>query len=214
MTLCHIDHITITAPQLAVGVAFLRQSLGVSPQAGGEHARMGTHNFLLRLGDSLFLEVIAPNPDAPKPTRPRWFELDDLQSDTRPKLATWVARTSDIYSTVAACSEPLGDVEPMSRGELTWLITIPRDGSLPFAGIAPTLIEWSTEPHVATKLQDVGCSLVGLEAFHPEAAKITALLKSMSFEGDVSVAPLPSGEKPYLVAHIDTPSGLRQLGAH
>ncbi len=68
-----------------------------------------------------------------------------MKSDTPPRLATWVARTNDIRSTVAACSEPLGNVEPMSRGELSWLITIPPDGSLPFAGIAPTLIEWHTE---------------------------------------------------------------------
>ena len=213
MPRCHIDHITITAPNLAVGVEFVRRSLGVMPQVGGEHPRMGTHNHLLRLGDSIFLEVISPNPDAPKPGRPRWFELDNLESNTPPRLALWVARTTDIHSTLAACSEPLGNIEPMSRGQLNWLITIPGDGSLPFNGIAPTLIEWHTEAHVATKLQDVGCSFVRLEAFHPEAPRISALLKSISVEGEISVAKLPAGEKPYLVAHIQTPSGLRKLRA-
>lgn len=211
MPRCHIDHITITAPNLAVGVAFVRRSLGVMPQVGGEHPRMGTHNFLLRLGDSIFLEVISPNPSAPKPGRPRWFELDSLEPDAPPRLATWVARTTAIYSTLAACSEPLGNVEPMSRGELNWLMTIPGDGSLSFNGIAPMLIEWHTEAHLATRLQDVGCSFVKLEAFHPEAHRISALLKSISIEGAISVAPLPPGEQPYLVAHIQTPSGLRKV---
>jgi hypothetical protein len=183
------------------------------PQVGGEHPRMGTHNFLLRLGDSVFLEVISPNPNAPKPARPRWFELDNLESNTPPRLALWVARTTDIHATLAACSEPLGNIEPMSRGQLNWLITIPSDGSLPFNGIAPTLIEWHTEAHIATKLQDVGCSLARLEAFHPEAHRISALLKSISVEGEISVAPLPAGERPYLVAYIQTPSGLKNLGA-
>src|SRR5712691_13457083 len=118
VTRCCIDHITITAPSLAVGVEFVRRALGVTPQVGGEHPRMGTHNFLLRLGDSVFLEVISQNPSAPKPERPRWFELDNLEAHTPPKLATWVARTTDMYSTLAACSEPLGKVEPMSRGQL------------------------------------------------------------------------------------------------
>lgn len=208
---CQIDHIIITAPNLAVGVEFVRRSLGVMPQVGGEHPRMGTHNLLLRLGHSIYLEIISRNPNAPKPERPRWFALDSLKADTPPRLATWVARTTDIVSTLAACSEPLGNVEPMSRGRLNWLITIPSDGSLPFNGIAPTLIEWHTEAHPATKLQDVGCSFVRIEAFHPEAAKISALLKSISVEGEISVAPLPTGKQPYLVAYIQSPSGLRKL---
>ncbi|TMB03957.1 MAG: VOC family protein, partial [Deltaproteobacteria bacterium] len=79
------------------------------------------------------------NPNAPKPARPRWFELDDMTPETPPRLATWVARTEDIRSTLAASSEPLGAVEPMSRGDLDWLITIPRGGRLPFGGIAPML---------------------------------------------------------------------------
>ncbi len=210
---CDIDHITITAPNLAVGVEFVRRSLGIMPQVGGEHPRMGTHNFLLKLGDSVFLEVISQNPNAPKPERPRWFELDNQKSNTPPRLATWVVRTTDIRSTLVASSEPLGNVEPLSRGQLNWLMTIPSDGSLPFNGIAPTLIEWHTETHIATKLQDVGCSFVKLEAFHPEAHRISALLKSISVQGEISVAPLPAGEQPYLVAYIQTPSGLRKLCA-
>lgn len=213
MSRCHIDHLTITAPNLAVGVEFVRRSLGVMPQVGGEHPRMGTHNFLLKLGDSIFLEVISPNPNVPKPERPRWFELDRLESNTPPRLATWVARTADVHSALAMCSEHLGKVEPMSRGQLNWLMTIPSDGSLPFNGIAPTLIEWHTEAHLATKLQDVGCSFVRLEAFHSEAQRISALLKSISVEGEISVAPLPAGAQPYLVAYIQTPSGLRKLCA-
>jgi catechol 2,3-dioxygenase-like lactoylglutathione lyase family enzyme len=210
---CQIDHITITAPNLTAGVEFVRRTLGVMPQVGGEHPRMGTHNFLLRLGDSVFLEVISPNPNAPKPERPRWFALDNLQSNTPPRLTTWVARTTDMRATLAASSEPLGNIEPMSRGQLNWLMSIPSDGSLPFNGIAPTLIEWYTETHIATKLQDVGCSFVRLETFHPQAHRISVLLKSISAEGEVSVASLPAGEQPYLVAYVQTPSGLKKLGA-
>jgi hypothetical protein len=173
---------------------------------------MGTHNSLLKLGDSIYLEVISPNPDAPRPKRPRWFQLDEREANARARLATWVARTPDIRATLAASSEPLGNVEPMSRGELNWLITIPSDGSLPFDGVAPTLIEWGTETHPSTRLRDVGCVFVRLEAFHPEAQRVSALLKSISVEGDISVAPLPAGERPFLVVHLQTPSGPRELG--
>jgi hypothetical protein len=201
---CRIDHLVITAPDLAAGAEFVRRAIGVAPEAGGEHARMGTHNLLLKLGDSAYLEVIAPDPRAAKPGRRRWFQLDDPEWIGRPRLATWVARTTDLRSTMAAASEPLGEIEPMSRGELGWLITIPVDGTLPFGGAAPALIEWNGPPP-GPRLREAGCSLINLEIFHPQARRISALLESISFEGAVSVAP----ERPGLVAHVQTPDGSR-----
>ena len=51
MARSYIDHIAITAPTLAVGMEFVQRSLGVMPQVGGEHPRMGTHNpFARRAG--------------------------------------------------------------------------------------------------------------------------------------------------------------------
>ncbi|HSQ04485.1 MAG TPA: VOC family protein, partial [Burkholderiales bacterium] len=143
----HIDHLVVTAPSLATGVEYVQDILGVILQRGGEHARMSTHNALLRLGPALYLEVIAVNPRAMKPERPRWFELDHLAPHAEPRLATWVARTNDIRAAAMASSIPLGAVESMSRGALSWLITIPPDGSLPHNGIAPSLIEWHTAVH-------------------------------------------------------------------
>jgi len=211
MPSCFIDHLTITAPTLEAGAAFVRQALGVAPQAGGEHPRMGTHNLLLRLGDSLFLEVISPNPGVPAPMRPRWFALDTLQPDSAPALSAWVARTPDIGATASACSEALGNIEPMSRGALDWLITIPSDGALPLGGIAPALIEWQTAVHPAAKLEDHGLSLARLELFHPEPERISRLLLSIGLEGPFFVSPLCGERCPYLAAHIDTPQGRRLL---
>jgi hypothetical protein len=216
MSPCYIDHIIITAPNLEVGAEFVRQTLGVMPENGGEHPRMGTHNLLLRLGDSMFLEVIAPTPGAPRLERARWFALDSLTADSPPRLSTWVVRTVDIHaSAIAAGSfEVLGPVEPMSRGKLNWLITIPADGSLTLDGVAPALIQWHAEPHPAAKLRDFGLSLLKLELFHPEPDRISALLKSIEFQGPVSVSPLPKGVATYLVAHINTPKGLRKLSSN
>lgn len=123
----HIDHIVVTAPSLATGVEFVRRTLGAMPQIGGAHPRMGTHNYFLRLGEKVYLEVISVNPDAPHPGRPRWFQLDQPDSIGSPRLATWIARTDDIRTAVAASPVSLGKVEPMSRGQLSWLITIPED---------------------------------------------------------------------------------------
>jgi hypothetical protein len=204
-----IDHLVVTSADLASGVEFVRQRLGVSPQPGGEHARMGTHNCLLKLGEFVYLEVISPDPAAPKPDRPRWFELDHPKS---PRLATWAARTNDIHAAVAASSEPLGNIEPMTRGQLSWLITIPTDGSLPLGGTAPAVIEWQTQPHPASRLPDAGCTLVRLEAFHPDAPRLRALLSSISLQSEVAVSSLPAGSPPYLVARVRTANAMNTIG--
>ncbi|HUL92794.1 MAG TPA: VOC family protein [Burkholderiales bacterium] len=200
----HIDHLVVTAASLEEGADYVRRELGIEMQAGGEHARMGTHNRLLKLGDKLYLEVIAANPAVPRPDRPRWFQLDEPDSVKAPRLATWVARCDYIHALAPAA---LGKIETMTRGSLRWLITVPEDGKLPLQGIAPALIEWRSETHPAQGLKDLGCSLVRLEGSHPRPEEVTAMLRSIGFDGDF---PVSRGEA-RLAARILTPAGERRL---
>jgi hypothetical protein len=209
---CQLDHLVVTAPTLAAGVEWVHAILGVEPQAGGEHPRMGTHNALVRLGSATYLEVIAPDPGAPTPGRPRWFELDRLARDAAPRLATWVARTDEIQSTVAGCPYEFGVIEPMSRASLKWLISIPPDGSLPGGGAFPTLIEWRTQEHPAARLDELGSALRLLELFHPEPGSLRELLRCLGLRDRVAVRETRPSERPYLVAHIETRQGLRSIG--
>jgi hypothetical protein len=206
-----IDHIVVTAPSLESGTEYVRDTLGVTPQPGGAHPRMGTHNCLLRLGNTVYLEVIAIDPAASAPDRPRWFQLDRQRSSAMPRLATWICRTNNIRAATAAAAPSLGDIEAMSRGALHWQITIPADGSLPFDGMAPSLIEWKSENHPAATLKDAGCSLVRLEAFHPAAQEISSMLQSIGFQDRFTVLPNSQQQVPCLVAHIQTPAGIREL---
>ncbi len=208
-----LDHIAVTAFSLEAGAAFVRECLGVSPQAGGEHPRMATHNLLLRLGESTYLEVIAPNPAVPPPGRARWFALDRLGAQSPPALSTWVVRSADIRAACAAAAEPLGNIEAMSRGALDWLIAIPEDGEVPLDGAAPALIEWPAGVHPAARMEEKGLSLARLEIFSAQAERLTRLLESLALEAPVVVLPAPAGTKPRLVAHIRTPDGLRRLPA-
>ncbi len=206
-----IDHIVVVAPNLAAGATLVSNALGVELQQGGKHPRMATHNLLLRLGDSTYLEVISPDPSAFEPSRPRWFDLDRLASDEQPRLAAWVVRTEDIYSSRFLCTSVLGNIEPMSRGALAWLITVPADGSLPLGGAAPALIEWQSKPHPAYTLNDLGCSLRNLEIFHPEPERVQVTLKSIKLSTPVIIHKLSASSRPKLVAQIQTPSGLHTL---
>ena len=57
---------------------------------------MGTHNRLLRLGPTWYLELLAIDPQGTTPAHPRWFELDEPAMKARlasgPRLVHWIAR--------------------------------------------------------------------------------------------------------------------------
>jgi len=66
-----LDHIVVMAANLDEGVAYCERILGVPMLKGGEHIAMGTHNYLLRRGRDLYLDVIAINPGTTV-AHPRW----------------------------------------------------------------------------------------------------------------------------------------------
>lgn len=207
----NIDHLAVVAPSLQQGEDYVRCALGVDLQPGGAHPRMGTHNKLLKLGPALYLEVIAIDPLAERPSRPRWFALDDLSDGAEPRLATWVARTDDIDATVQSSPLDHGCVEPMSRGDLHWQITVAEDGSLAAGGTEPPLIMWPGA-HPASSMAASGCSLNCLELYCPTDSALDDFLRACDFEGPVLVHRLAAGQTPFIRALIDTPQGLRRLG--
>lgn len=160
-----LDHLVVAARTLEAGVAWCEAVLGVVPAPGGRHPLMGTHNRLLALGGAPFarsyLELIAIDPDAPPPGRPRWFGLDEpaLQAaiaDT-PRLIHLVARTTNLDMHrwgLMACGVDPGTTRSAERetpaGPLRWRITIPDDGRLRCGGALPTLIEWGAVHPVDT----------------------------------------------------------------
>jgi hypothetical protein len=208
-----LDHLVVGALDLDDGVAYVQHTLGVAPSGGGRHVRMGTHNRVLGLGESCNLEVLAVDPEGRAPGRPRWFELDTEEMQALlaegPRLITWVARAGDIMALYARSAVDLGVVLPMERGALSWRITVPPDGRLNGGGLIPPVIQWDDEPHPAFRMTPSGCTLVGLEGFHPDPARIQAGLRSLGLEEALTVQEGPA--PPRLRATIETPDGLRVL---
>jgi len=207
-----LDHLVIAATSLEQGAAYVHEKLGVEMQAGGQHPRQGTHNLLLGLGKERYLEVIAIDPAGIKPSRPRWFELDSpaMQAKLRerPRLVTWVARTDDIHTSVQQCNVDIGKIQPMSRGDLNWQITIRADGSLPFEGLVPALIEWNTEQHPAACLPESHCRLVELEGRHPQSGRVQRALSSLALEKATEIKTAGCATEVGLRAGVATPSGV------
>lgn len=167
-----LDHLVVAARDLDSGARWLEEQLGVAPVPGGTHVLMGTHNRLLRLagGERLYLELIAIDPAAARPSRPRWFGLDGpaLQARLaeRPRLIHWVARSDDLARDVAPAH---GEILAMQRGDFRWRIAVPADGSLPAGGRAPTLIQWDVPCHPAERLPVSGCTLLEFDPAGPAA---------------------------------------------
>jgi len=207
------DHLVLATRDLDAGTAWLKDRLGVALAEGGRHDRMGTHNRLLSLGENFYLELIAIDPQAPPPGRPRWFGLDRQQAlpADRPRLIHWVARSDNIQRDAAASTEALGDILPMERGDYRWRITVPPDGHLPGNGLVPTLIQWDVPFHPAARLPDAGCRLMKLEGFHPQPERIKHALARLGLGAQLDVHSCAVDEAAQLVAYIRAPGGLIEL---
>ena len=198
------DHIAIAAQMLDEGVAAVQDALGVALAGGGQHAHMSTHNRLLGLGD-LYLEVIAADPSVPRPSWPRWFDLDNFSG--RPRLTNWVARCDDLAAAIAASPDGVGVPVSLQRGDYLWQMAVPADGKLPFDCGFPALIHWQGKLHPAQALPDVGLRLRRLEIAHPEAADLRAALDGRFRDSRVVITEGALAMR----ASFDTPHGIRTL---
>lgn len=206
-----LDHLVVAARTLEEGAQWLEARTGVAAVAGGRHARMGTHNRLLALGEGAYLEIISVDPQAPAPGRPRWFGLDTPAMHARlrhgPALVHWVARTDDIDAAREAAPDLVGEVLDMERGEYRWRIGVPADGSLPAAGAFPTLIEWRDGRHPAAALPGPGCRLESLAVRSPHAGELALRLRELGFANDAPVSLVEAGATG-LSATLRSPRGM------
>lgn len=214
---CELDHLTIVADSLAQGVAWCERILGVTPGPGGRHALMGTHNRLLALGGEGFartyLEIIAIDPEAEPPRRPRWFGMDDpaLQAAVResPRLAHMVLRCTQIemlrwglINMGVDPGVPVAIERDTPQGKLSWRMLLRDDGRLACDGCLPTLIEWG-ERHPADAMPASGLSLAG--------ASLGGLPEAV--QGLLRLRGIQASAEPGLQAVLDGPLGRVKLSA-
>ena len=201
-----LDHIAVAGETLEAAAEAVETALGVALQPGGAHDVFHTHNRLLGLADGLYLEAIAVNPDAPRPDRPRWFDLDRFSGP--PRLTNWICRSGDIDGLLAALPPGAGKTVALARGDFRWRMAVPADGILPFDNRFPALIQWDCAAHPAARLADAGCALRRLVVAHPRARDLAALLAPHLRDARVV---FETAEESRLLAEIDTPHGLRSL---
>ena len=207
----NLDHIVVAADSLKQGVDYVRSCLGIEIPKGGFHRTMGTHNHLMQLGNDAYLEVIAIDPEAKVPTRPRWFGLDDslLRAAIKqgPRLITWVMNTADIRQLADSAGFDIGTPTALSRDQLKWEIGLTDDGRLLAGGMLPYCIQWHSAPHPSRDMPDFDCLLQNLTIYHNRPRWITERLDAMGAAHLVDVEAIADSETAYLSASIDTPTG-------
>jgi len=207
-----LDHLVIAAETLQQGVDYIRSKLAVEIPEGGIHKTMGTHNHLMQLGNNVYIEVIAINPEAVVPQHPRWFNLDDAlmraSLQQQPRLITWVMNTTDIKTVEHESIIPIGIPTELSRNTLSWQVGLTEDGRLLANGLVPYVIQWHTRPHPSGSMADLGCRLRSLEIYHNRPDWLRSVLVSIGANHLVSIHSLPDTETPYLSANIEASSGI------
>jgi hypothetical protein len=218
-----VDHLVIAADSLEQGAAWCESTLGVQPAGGGQHPLMGTHNRLLAISSERFpqcyLEIIAIDPAADAPARPRWFGLDDATLRdairARPRLIHAVARTRMIemvrwglINSGLNPGEPLVAQRDTPQGLLKWRITVRDDGRTECHGALPTLIEWHGSAHPSEQLprSPVALRTLTLRGVPAQALDVLKLPA-------VQAEPLDANAPAPLSAAFDTPRGTVVLDA-
>lgn len=203
-----VDHLLYAAPTLEQGMDAIEARLGVRPVPGGRHPHFGTHNALLSLGPSTYLEVIATDPGLTQPARGVLFGLDRIPEA---RMITWVLRRESIEDAVAAAAAAGLELGAISSGSRTkpdgtvvaWRVTDPYP--MPLGGAVPFLISWGDTPHPA-EAAPAGGALAGLSIEHPEPARLRSALRALG--ADVEVC---RGQRVRLVARVSTARGEVEL---
>jgi hypothetical protein len=206
MNLLKLDHLAVSCTDLAEGAAHIEATFGVELATGGEHPDMGTHNRLLSLGPEAYFEVIAIDPKATPPNRPRWFNLDNFYGP--PRLTNWIVQTHDMDEALAELPDGFGKPMSLQRGDLRWKMAIPDNGILPWGGWAPAIIQWLGDAHPAPRLPEANVRLESLRLKHPEAEEIAQTLAPLMPR---DTAMFQVNAEPSLTATFLTPTGQATL---
>ncbi len=203
-----LDHLVYAVPDLSEGVEAVEAKLGVASEPGGRHMGLGTHNRLFGLTGGAYLEVVAPDPGQPAPSRPRWFGLDELEE---PRLVTWCVRAGDLGRAVEAVRDAGFDLGSPERGSrvrsdgstLAWTFTDPWSHRA--GGVIPFCIDWGSGSHPSDSLP-AECSCVDIRVEHPEPDAVADALRALGLD-----TPVSTGHPPRVVARLQTPRGIVEL---
>lgn len=206
----YIDHILLGVDDLEKGINSFQELTGVEPRKDGRNAQLGTHSAIVNLGENMFLEIIAPDPE---------FDADTLDPDLREYIydrltgmeelapLRWAVGTSNLERTLVFMQRSRGRPSEIMNGsrqrgwgrEQAWrwvrLIS-------PKSGVTPMVVQWADENKRPQDRAPGGCSL---EAMHINTRNYKTLL-GLSTTLQVETE-LEGSEDDSLRFELDCPNG-------
>ncbi|MEQ8402651.1 MAG: VOC family protein [Roseitalea porphyridii] len=202
------DHFLWGASSLDDARAEFEQMTGVSPVIGGSHPGFGTWNALVSLGNGIYFEIIAPDPEQ---------SLDGnlgghLRHFSAPRLIGLAMRTdqlSDVAKAYAAHGISTRQLD-MSRqapdGQtLHWSVCLPDTAEAAINALRPFFIDWEDTPHPSGTTPK-GCSFRALTVSAPEGEAHNTLWADLGMPVEVQ-----SAKKLTLKLEINSPNGVVTL---
>ncbi len=199
-----IDHFMYAGADLDGLSRHFESLAGVTPQPGGQHPQLGTHNRLVGGDGPMYLELIGPDPTsaARSPLRAGIAALP------RPALHRFIMdATGADFDRLLRAYEKAGitsQVQDMHRvtpdgSTLRWRLLIPDDNR--YGLYAPFFIDWLNTPHPSTRLTP-GFETLAIEAGHPDSEALRALWQDLAVPIE-----LHSADAPYLRLLLKTRRG-------
>jgi hypothetical protein len=200
MARMRIDHVIWFAQDLPAANAYFEARLDSAPSYGGVHPGDGTCNSLVSLGEATYLEILAFDPEQPRPPG----ELSSLSGQGVYHWAVGGVALADIKARAAQAGiETSGIVSGGRRvpdgGSIAWdTLAIADHG---FGALVPFFIDWRDCAHPATSAPKGGC-LAKIELVTPRADELRSLFASLDLDINITV-----GEAPEITATIKTQRG-------
>lgn len=180
-----VDHVILGIHDLQRGIEELERLTGVRAVYGGAHPGRGTHNALLALGGTQYLEILAPNPE--DAGSPPWIEgLEKLASLTP---VGWAARSDDLpalQQSLTSQGIETGEIRPGARNQpdgtrLAWK-TLELTAPSP---LLPFFIEWDPATTHPSQTTPQGCRLTGFSLHDPAPETLRKPLQAAGLRVEV-----------------------------
>jgi hypothetical protein len=199
-----LDHFIYAGRDLDALIAAFAGLTGVTPARGGRHPGLGTHNALVSLGDDVYFELLATDPEQKASLAGTLGGR--IQALAAPRLLAYMLRSEDLERQQGVLERHgIGsDLFDASRqtpdgGTLRWRLLVPHDSA--FGDLVPKFIDWLDTVHPATTSVR-GCSFESFEIGHPESAELNALFAELGVDEMAERA-----SQPCLRVRLQTPRG-------
>jgi hypothetical protein len=190
----HVDHLILGARDLDEGLRRFEERTGVRPILGGEHPGRGTRNALVSLGPGLYIEILAPQADAPDTGM-----ASELRKLTDLSPFGWAVFVPDVEAArgrLGGAGFGLSEIKPGSRAR--------PDGSLlewktfeiekPAIAGVPFFIHWGEGATHPSQGSPGGCRLEHLRVVTPDVSELRRALATLPLEVAAGAGPRPALE--------------------